>query len=211
ALEVDFTPIKAAFDAVLADAPLDITAPIDAVLAVRKPRGVWQPALIAASLALVVGFGFGQVLAPTPNAPPLKKPGWLAVVASYQNLYSAKTLEGVNPDATEIAGEVQRVASALGTELSPDQLVLQGLSFKRGQVLSFNGKALAQFMYQSENGTPIALCLIASGAEDKAISTKQIGGLNAAIWRKNGFAYLVIGDETAETLARLAAEFESQI
>jgi len=202
ALEVDFAPIRAAFDDMLGDAP-DIALPV-----VTPARSVSRPLLAASIVALGVGFAAGWFAVP---APEVEKPGWLAVVASYQKLYAAETLEGVAPEAATISREVAAVSEGLGRNFDAGKLELAGLSYRRGQMLNFNGKPLAQFMYQTADGTPIALCAIKSGAGDKAVGGKVIDGLQAAIWRKDGFAYLVIGDASEAEILGFAKGFADQI
>lgn len=203
-LEVDFAPIRAAFDDLLKDAPV---IPI-AANETHAPRR-WVTPLIAASVALLVGFGAGFTV---PRAPvPVAAPGWLEVVASYQALYSAETLAAVQPDAVSRMAEVARVAGALGAPLTAENVASADLRYARGQVLDLNGQPLAQFLYQAADGTPVALCVIATGAEDAPVSARTVGGMNAAVWRQGGFAYLVIGDTDAATISDAAVEFAAQI
>jgi anti-sigma factor RsiW len=207
-LEVDFAPIRAAFDEMLPDnVPLPMAMP-EAANDPAPPRR-WLGVGVAAGLALLVGFGAGFSVprAPEPAAPP----GWLAVVASYQALYSAQTLAAVQPDTAMQMAEVTRVAQTLGAPLTPENVTSDLLRYARGQVLDLNGKPLAQLMYQAPDGTPVALCVIATGAEDAPVAARQIDGLNAAVWREGGFAYLVIGDTDAETITAAAEGFAQAI
>ncbi|MBB5514997.1 anti-sigma factor RsiW [Rubricella aquisinus] len=205
-LEVDFAPIRAAFDALT---PASVPMPAPQAANDPAPPRRWLGMTVAAGLALMVGFGAGFTV---PRAPePVAPPGWLAIVASYQALYSAETIAAVQPDAATQAAEVARVAQTLGAPLTSENVTSDLLRYARGQVLDLNGQPLAQLMYQAADGTPVALCVIATAAEDAPVSSRQIGGLNAAVWREGGFAYLVIGDTDAGTIATAAEGFAAAI
>ncbi len=208
-LQVDFAPITAEFDALLAQAPVFEVPALSNVVELRpKPATRWIHLAIAASIALVIGFGFGRNTAPTPEPAPL---GWLAAVANYQNLYNPDTLWGMKPTPEQAEKEVVRVAKALEHDLSLAQLQVAGLTYRRGQILTFRGKPLAQFMFNDAEGTPIAICMIKSAKDDTALAVKQIDGLNAAVWTDGGYGYLVIGDTDADILQRAAEQLQVQI
>ncbi|MEL7216243.1 MAG: hypothetical protein AAGJ96_09980, partial [Pseudomonadota bacterium] len=196
-LEVDFAPIREAFDAVLVDAP-EVELPEPA------PERRWVQPLMAASVALLVGVGVGWTL----RAPePAQAPGWLEVVAQYQALYAAETLAAVQPAPSAREAEVLRVAAAVGAPLTVENTEAAGLRYARGQVLDLGGRPLAQLLYQAADGTPVALCVIATAAGDAPVTTREVNGIPAAVWREGGFAYLVIGETDPATIGATAEAF----
>ncbi|WP_299295365.1 hypothetical protein [uncultured Tateyamaria sp.] len=205
ALDLPLGPIVDAYDALLATAPpmpaFDVVIP-EPVAA--RPRGLWAKGVglfgtgLAAGLAVAVFTGFG-----TPEPQPR---GWISFVASYQALYTTATLAGATPSSQEAEVQLASVSDALGLDLT-GLPVAEGLTFKRAQVLGFNGKPLIQIAYLREDGTPVALCIIASGPDDKPLSMGEAEGLDIARWNTPGFGFLLIGGEDAAPLAQEAETF----
>ncbi|MEM1046514.1 MAG: hypothetical protein AAGL24_10195 [Pseudomonadota bacterium] len=177
--------------------------------------------LAFASLALVIGFGAGlafpqfmpsafqvaaprDVPAPVEPTPPAPRRGWIAAVADYIVLYDPQTFSGAGQDPVSLRRDLTRTAAAVGVPLVTDDLVPADLSLKQAQVLRFNDKPLAQIMFADGNGTPIALCIIATENPDRPIRTAEANGLAAANWIANGHHYLVIGDLPAADVTAIA-------
>ncbi len=208
-LDIPMAPLKQAFDALLADAPpmppLPEAAPAQAPA--TAPRFGWGWGIgtfgtgLAAGLAVAVFTGFGQ---PEP-APP---PGWVAFVASYQSLYTPATLASVTTTDADRAAQLQTVSEALGLDLTSLPEV-EGLTFKRAQVLGFNGKPLVQLAFQRADGTPVALCIIPAGPDGKPVSMDAAQGMELARWNTPGFGYLLIGGQDQEPLQTEADAFQS--
>lgn len=207
-LEVDFFPIQQAFDQLLTVAPTEklqsTTQPVEAMpnQTVANDK-YWMSYAVAACLALTIGVGIGHY---TFQIPP-ELVTWKGEVARYQKLYTNETLVSftVTPDAANKS--IDQVSNELGLILPAKRFLLDGLVFKRAQVLAFNQKPLAQFMYQGLDGTPIAICVLKNGKQDKAISLANIKGLNSASWNLDGFAFIVIGDTDSEVIENIAKGF----
>lgn len=206
-LDVPMDALRAGFDGVLAQAtvmPLIEVPTIDPVVASRAmPRrwGGW-----AAAAAVVLAFGVGAYGGYSVEKP-AKPMTWMQAAASYQTLYVNSTLDIASPDATEAQAQLARLSQSVGQDLSGAQAI-DGLDFKRAQILGYNGKPLAQIAYVNAKGEPMALCVIKiskPGTQD--IVVQKMGGLAAAHWKADGFAYLLIGgsDQAAvETWAKVA-------
>ena len=152
-------------------------------------------------MAIAVFTGLGQ---PAPQTP-----GWKAVVANYQVLYGKATLETANPSAEDTAQQVARVGNALGLNMSslPEPA---GLTFKRAQLLEFNGRTLVQIAYATDDGTPIALCILATQNPDTPdMDLAAIQGLGSASWNAAGFGYLLIGGDDSNALNNSANTFQT--
>lgn len=170
----------------------------------RKPWRVAGYAAAAALLAGFVGFAGGSYWSSQKPAP-----GWIDVVADYQALYVNGTLAAIDRPPEEARSELDRVAGSFGKDLSFEALTANDqLDFKRAQLLGFNGKPLVQLAYLSDAGDPVALCIIKSGKPgDAAVITKSLKGMRTAIWRKNGYAYVLIGGKDAGLIERAAEVF----
>ncbi|MEL7098178.1 MAG: anti-sigma factor [Pseudomonadota bacterium] len=217
-LHVPMDALREGFDALLAAAPpvpdfSTLSAPAPApdpvpLAAARAPRrGLWAGGAfatgLAAGLAIAIYTGLGT---PAPEAP--RPPGWKAVVASYQSLYTPDTLAAA-PAPDEAANQLAQASAALGLDLStlpePD-----GLDFRRAQVLDFRGKTLIQIAYAGPGGVPVALCILpAAGPAPKDMAAETLGGLAAASWNEAGFAYLLIGGQDAAAIQPGADTFEA--
>jgi len=205
ALDLPLAPIVQAYDALLQTAPempafdTVIPEPVQA-----RPRGVWAKGFgvfgtgLAAGLAMAFFTGLG-----TPEPQPR---GWVSFVASYQALYTTATLSGATPSQQEAEVQLASVSDALGLDLT-GLPVTEGLTFKRAQVLGFNGKPLIQIAYLREDGTPVALCIIPAGPDDKPVSMGEAEGLDIARWNTPGFGFLLIGGEDQVPLADEAETF----
>ena len=201
ALDVPLDPIVSAYDALLETAPPMPDLPVAEVPSSQKTRFGWGWGIgtfatgLAAGLAVAVFTGFG-----TPEPAPR---GWVSFVASYQALYTTATLQIPTPDAPETARQLTHVSDALGLDLSSLPQV-QGLDFKRAQLLGFADKPLIQIAFLRADGTPVALCIVPSGAGDKPINMGSAEGLDIAQWNTPDFGFLLIGGQDAAPLAQEA-------
>lgn len=207
ALDIPKDALVEAFDALLSTAPempylpqMDAPAP-----AQPTSRFGWAWGFgtfgtgIAAGLAVALFTGFGA----PPAAPP---PGWVAFVASYQSLYTEATLRDVAPSDADTSAQLASVSSELGLDLTSLPQA-EGLTFKRAQVLSFNGKPLIQVAYLRDDGTPVALCILPAGPDGKPVSMGAAQGMALARWNTPGFGYLLIGGDDAAPLETEADTF----
>ena len=176
-------------------------------------QSLLQPMAMAVSIALALGIGaLGGYLfkSDTPAWEGGRQQGWIAAVASYQALYSTETLAGKfqAPELTEatLAGFEGRI----GVDLA-DATTVQGLDFKRAQILSFNGKPLMQMAYLDDGGVPFALCVIGFEAEARAMKDQMVGGLAASSWVADGVGYLVIGGDDPALTRSYAEIFRDQL
>ncbi|WP_299620320.1 hypothetical protein [uncultured Tateyamaria sp.] len=189
------------------DALLD-TAPAMAAL----PEPVAPPARRRRSWAVLpfgVGLAAGLAVAAfvglsTPEPAPAR--GWVSFVASYQALYTTATLADAAPTAAETTAQLVTVSQAVGLDLTglPEAA---GLTFKRAQVLGFNGKPLVQIAFLRDDGTPVALCIIPAGPDAKPVNMGAAEGLGLARWNTPGHGFLLIGGTDAAPLEAEAETF----
>ncbi len=179
-------------------APLPLQAP--GAPPARHSR-LWVPTLLAASFA--AGVVATYVL--TPAAPAPSAPKWVEAVASYQALYVTETLAASQQDPAKTAAVLAKAADDFGVSLAP-ALVLEGLEFKRAQMLGWNGKPLLQMAYLAADGTPMALCLTRVGAEDRGPKTTVSHDLAGVSWVQDGVGYYLIGGSDAAQVEALSKQ-----
>jgi anti-sigma factor RsiW len=201
-LMVDRDALKGAFDAVLKQAP---AAPDVAVPVARANAAPWYRQAAAAAVLLGLGVGLGNWLAmPEPQ---LK--AWQDYAAAYHVLYGKETLANITPTTEDADRELSRVSAAIGKPLAVQQVAAdKALSYKRAQLLNYDGQPLVQIAYLTDGGEPVAFCIM-RGGEAAAFKTGAREGLASAEWTKDGYAYLLIGGKDQaliETIAKKLSE-----
>lgn len=202
ALDIPLAQIAGAYDAMLAGAPTMPEFAQNTQVTPRRSGWGWGVGTfsggLAAGLAVAVFLGLG--------APEPEKPGWVAFVANYQALYTTQTLATTNPSQDDAQAQLATVSAALGLDFTALPTA-DGLTFKRAQVLGFNGKPLIQIAFLRDDGTPVALCIIPAGPDARGMDTGEAQGLDIARWNTPGFGYLLIGGTDAAPLAAEAETF----
>lgn len=185
--------LRAAFDLDVLDAP-----------AMPKPQAppsgrAWG--YVVAPVALAASFVLGMFVSPIQQAP--ASAGWIDQVANYQALYVTETLAGATQSSALTRSTFDRVEAELG--LSWDSAPqIDGLTFKRAQMLGINGEALVQIAYLDADGNPWALCITRVGQDDRDLSSKMSHALAASSWVENGLGFVLVGGQDTDRAARLA-------
>ncbi|MEM7300034.1 MAG: hypothetical protein AAF468_03035 [Pseudomonadota bacterium] len=205
----DQDALTASLKSLLEQAPAAPEIPAELI---QPQRRSFVPALAyaaaAALLFLFVGFGGGYYLAPRE-----KEPGWRAIVASYQSLYVNSTLSHINQDDAALDAELVRVSQAIGRKFELSETAgVETLDYKRAQLLGFRGKPLVQLAYLSKIGEPVALCIIKSAKTGTTnVTETNLWGMSAAHWRKDGYAYLLIGGTDQQMIRSAAQKFSETL
>lgn len=201
ALRMDKERLTAGFQAALDPAK----KPPLALLAANQNR--WIKHAVAASLiGLVVGFGAGRIgTAPAQD-------GWKDYVAAYHYLYTASTIDTVENTPAVQQAELDRVGSAIGKQFSAASLRdLPNVDYKRAQILGFNDQPLLQLTFLTDDGEPLALCILkARGAATQPMQVTELEGMSAASWQADGYDYLLIGGKDNALLERIATDFAAK-
>ena len=199
ALSVDLEPLQTGMAGVLASAPtLDL--PSD------QRRSAPLGSLAAAAAAIfAVGMAAGWALIPK------GQPDWHQAVASYQVLYSEATVSAVPLGAEQREAGLAAVSKALGVTLTAESVAVEGLTFRRAQILEWNGAPLAQLVYQDADGRPIALCLhrVNSGPVDRQAVT--LSGMNGVTWRRGDMGFIAIGPVKRADMDRIAERLWARV
>ena len=164
---------------------------------------------LKSAAALFVGICIGWGAARLDGQYPTKD--WRVAVADYQRLYATSTLSQIPSDVVMQQTEVTTVADALGLPIKLKQLQLADMRFKRAQLLEFDGQLLAQFAYLDAAGIPFSFCATRTHRPDNPIRVRRLRGLSAALWDKDGHAFILIGAGSAGAVWQAAVTLSGAI
>ena len=177
-----------------------------------RPAFLARYAPLAASVAVffVIGLLAGQHVFPPSQPEPTQWAVWVDRIANYQALYSRSTLAMPNPPAERVIRQMQRISKAIGAPITaPDLSPLQA-DFKYARLYKIDGQALAQIAYLPKTGEPFSLCLMKTDKPDHGPKYSKAHGLNVAAWRRNGVAYVYVGETPKEVMDRYIDAMRTQ-
>ena len=208
-MELDTGELAAARDVMLPDAPQFEFE--QETKGARDAMPMWRQTAMAASILAVFGLGFlTSRFLPAENPPPAN---WLQAVAEYQMLYSGQTLVLIEKNADQQGREVAQIGRKLDLILARSDLNVDGLTFRRGQLLNYKNKPLVQFAYLDGSNTPIAFCIIKRGEKPEQDLTNKtmVAGQNAVTWSKGQYGFVVIGKADPATLEKYARQLKAKM
>lgn len=206
ALRVDRDAIAKSFNRL---APSKTAPSLDAMsgssaIPISRSFGV-TTAATALAACLVMGLFIGRF---TTNDRPTD---WMEYVAAYQALYTSDTLVATKRNDTVLNAELARVGGIIGKPVALEDLKQASeLTYRRAQILGFEGKALAQFAFVTDTGIPVALCILRNGEKTSTFETQKMEGMEAASWSSGEFEYLLIGGEDPGLIHRMAEIFKDR-
>jgi anti-sigma factor RsiW len=176
----------------------------------RRPRPPsWpQHSLIAASLALfLLGMGAGAGIILIKPAPSFSEK-LLDEVADYHGLYAHESEHQVEVSAARLTHIEAWLGNRLHRQLVVPDLAAHGLTFVGARLLSVDGTAVAQLLYQApgREHEPIALCIAQDKTPDAEVRGEENAGLQEVTWSRSGYSYVLAGWETRAFLTSLASE-----
>lgn len=201
-LRLDIGNLRAGFEALLSEAP-DFKVPEPA----PSSFSTWKQALAMAAAAALFALGLGLGWSSSPPGAPAS---WLQAVADYQVLYTPDTLAGAPQDVAGRAPGLALASERIGLDLTEGMLAVEGLSFQRAQVLSFEGQPLVQVAYLTDDGAPVAFCLM-KGKGDSVLESAEISGLNATVWSQGDHRYVLIGPVDTGLLRQTAGVLSQRL
>ena len=125
---------------------------------------------------------------------------------------AAGALSQVSADRDNLESELARATAAVGRQIDLSAVnELPGLTYKRAQILGFNGRQLAQLTFLDEDGDPIAICVIPSDASDMPAHTADLEGMASERWIDKGHAFLIIGGNDQAQVSTIASSFRERV
>ncbi len=131
---------------------------------------------------------------------------WREAVAQYHALYGMATTAGLNPSPDDIRQQLAVVSQALGRPIPDMADTLSALSFKRAQVLEFEGAPLIQIVFETADKIPVAFCLKRSRDARKVPSVDMQQGLALASWTRDGVDELIVARLPQQQIMDLALQ-----
>lgn len=179
---------------------------------VPRPAFLARYAPLAASVAVffVIGLLAGQHVFPPAQPEPSKWAVWVDRIASYQALYSRSTLAMGNPPAERRIRQMERISKAIGAPINAPDLSPLLADFKYARLYKIDGQALAQIAYLPKTGEPFSLCLMKTDKPDHGPQYSKAHGLNVAAWRRNGVAYVYVGETPRDIMDRYIDAMRTQ-
>jgi anti-sigma factor RsiW len=207
-------PVRSAYNALLESAPRDrLQARLATALADTARRGHdrLRRALLAAAavLLLLLGGGVAGYLIAKPPVGPFEEANTdeaklVDAVAGEMSLYGEASMAAIEVDDTERKAELSKLAQEVNLDLSEVRVTLQGLTFKRAELLQFQGSKVAQLLYASDRDDPIALCIMTESGGEAEREVESHDGLNLAYWSTGGRRFLLIGAAPTERIRVIA-------
>ena len=171
--------------------------------------GVIRKVLPLAAAALVGAFLVSGFL-----EPPEDDTNWRVQVANYQALYSADTVGSTSFSNVDLEIQTSLAAERIGL---PDLILAlqatQGLTHVRTQTLQVNGTPLAQVVFKTADGVPVALCGIArtEGSASAEIGFGRMAKMQSASFETNGHSWLLVGGKDADLILENAKQFRDAL
>lgn len=207
--------VRAAFaDALHEPPPPRLVAMLRAASTRRRPRTYWLP--LAASIALLIGVGAGAFglrhfdhVEMAAAQPPIDR--LLEDVANYHRVYAREQRHLVEVASTETPHIEDWLGRRLKSQLVVPDLQSQGLAFKGGRLLVFEGRPMAELVYTPADGPPVGLCITFAVAGTAGAATEQRGDLTIAHWTDNGYFYSVVGLGNDRRMQAIADSVRAQL
>ncbi|MBO9472783.1 hypothetical protein J7413_04465 [Shimia sp. R10_1] len=204
ALRFDVTALQESFELLQPSRDVLGALPVRGRAPAKRPMAA---VAMAACVALAVGFGLGNWT----SGP--ERSGWVGYVAAYQALYTHATLDHIQQTPEQLQNELARVSAAVGKDIELAQLTaLPDVEYKRGQVLSFQGRPLIQLAFATPSGVPMALCIMRreeAAVSEEALATMRLEGLSSAVWSDGAYDYVLIGGTEDGLVRRLGQALQS--
>jgi len=184
--------------------------------AVNKNGRKWMyAAALLGALGLGAIAGRTMTLGSTHTITEQALPQWVERVAEYQSLYVRATVDplgessgSAKPDnATSADQLLASVSERTGLKVARPDLSAEGYRFVRAQELGFEGQPLIQLVYLGEGDVPLAFCYMPG--DDTVFISGQHAGLSVSSWSHDEQRFVIVADESPETMKRLQQQASS--
>jgi hypothetical protein len=120
--------------------------------------------------------------------------------------YSVETLNNLPSDTSSEVEQIAKIANAVDLPLTVHQIEIDGMPFRRDQVLNYGGSALAQIAYLDPTHGPIALCILEGSPGKMPPQVEQRHGMNIVYWSTRSHSLMVIGWNTEQAIWNVSAK-----
>ncbi|MFY0595526.1 MAG: anti-sigma factor [Cognatishimia sp.] len=177
-----------------------------------EPR--WAKRHIAAALMMfIVGGAGGYGL----NVASTRDPQILVVQATIDaadahRLFTAEVRHAVEVRADETEHLQTWLTKRMGREMTVPQLEDHGFNFVGGRMLPFEGKAAAQYMYETTEGERLTLFM--ARTEDEAQTSFRFlesDDLNTIRWQEGPWVFVVVAPVEREKLSPIATKMHDTL
>ncbi|MGH1480486.1 MAG: hypothetical protein ACRBM6_17445 [Geminicoccales bacterium] len=130
---------------------------------------------------------------------------WLNQIAQYHRVYASTARRHlVEVGADEQEHIEQWLAKMLKRPIPVPDLSAYGVTFQGARLLGINENPVAQLVYLDADDQPLALCIIPSTKEVKALTASANRDLNVIDWRDGQHGFAVVGWSDNQLLTSLA-------
>lgn len=173
-----------------------------------SPRPAHAPNQLAWAATLMIGVALGWFIAT--DRGPRDLDDWRDFAAAYHALYTPETLGGPPLSDTAAALQLGLVSETLGRSLiALDEI--EGLEFRRAQVLGHDGHNIIQLAYLTESGIPVALCIMEDQAAASPAAQAMRQGIPSISWGDGENHFLLLGQDGITDLQPMAASFIARL
>lgn len=169
---------------------------------------------LARFLPLVAAALLGAVVATALMPPSPDAADWRVQVANYQALYGERTVSATQFSSEELAEQTTVAGQEIGLAgLATVPELANGLTHVRTQILQIDGVPLAQIVFRTDDGVPVALCGL---PRDSVTAVSEIGvgsmsKMRSASFDTDSHSWLLIGGKDSDLIVENAKLFQSAL
>jgi anti-sigma factor RsiW len=162
---------------------------------------------LAASILAAAIFAGGFMLGADHPWQPDFSDRLLDEVADYHVVYARESEHQVEVPGPRLAHIQAWLGERLHRKLNVPDLSGRGLTFQGARLLVVDGQPVAQLVYGTPDRPrePLALCISFGAAGEEPLRTESRDDVSLALWRRNGYTYVLVGWADKKFLSELAA------
>jgi anti-sigma factor RsiW len=129
-------------------------------------------------------------------------------VADYHVVYARESEHQVEVPAQRVAHIQAWLGERLHRRLAVPDLSKRDLTFEGARLLVVDGQPVAQLVYSTPDrpSEPLALCISFGAQGEELLRMDSRDGVRLALWRRNGYTYVLVGWADEKMLKELAAD-----
>jgi len=171
---------------------------------------------LVASIAAAVVLGFGGGFATRGTQPPNPRDfgeHLIDEVADYHVVYAREDEHLVEVPAERRDHIEAWLGDRLQRQLHVPDLSAHDLIFRGARLLVVDDRPVGELVYSRPDRPhrPVALCITFGGPGEEALRTEARDGITLALWRRQGYYYVLAGWMDKTALGRLAAELTPEL